>query len=172
MDSSSTKETSKFSIAISTAILVAVVATILITLELHSYVIGFGIPIFAYVLCIAMSAIYQTIACGSIQLATISIGNLGVLVSTAVATGILGLETLPLLRYIYGEYPAPLDPSAPLEPSDNEKHYKIQFFTNIVKAVIPTTVNPTMQTGIVYFYWTFWMTLVPYYFVLSLQGMC
>jgi hypothetical protein len=169
---SSTKETSKFSIAISTAILVAVVATILVTLEVNSYVIGFGIPIFAYVLCIAMSAIYQTIACGSIQLATISIGDLGVLVSTAVATGILGLETLPLLKYIYGEYPdTSLTPSS-LEHSDPEKHYKVQFFTNIVKAVIPPSVNDTMQTGIVYFYWTFWMTLVPYYFVLSLQGMC
>jgi hypothetical protein len=56
---------------------------------------------------------------------------------------------------------------------DTEAHYKIQFFTNIVKAVLPTFVTEeNSKLGFVYFYWIFWMTILPFFFLLSVQGLC
>jgi hypothetical protein len=56
---------------------------------------------------------------------------------------------------------------------DPEGHYKIQFFTNIVKAVLPTFVTEeNSKLGFVYFYWIFWMTILPFFFLLSVQGLC
>ena len=183
MDSSSTKETSKLSIAISTAILVSILAMILVSYEVLTIPVATAvIPIIAYCLTVAMSFLYQFIACGKINISSVTIGDLGVLAANAIATGILYVESLPLLRYMYGEYADATLPdvasatsvaSAASLAQDPEKHYKIQFFSNIVKSALPTNLtSEPMKTGMVYFYWIFWMTLVPHYTLLSLQGMC
>ena len=54
----------------------------------------------------------------------------------------------------------------------NENHYKIQFFSNIVKSIIPVYVSENVKEGFVYLYWIFWMTFIPQYFTLSVQGIC
>jgi NADH:ubiquinone oxidoreductase subunit 4 (subunit M) len=59
-----------------------------------------------------------------------------------------------------------------IEGMKNENHYKLQLFTSIVRAVIPVYVNDNTKLGIVYFYWFFFMTLLPLYFILTVQGNC
>jgi ABC-type oligopeptide transport system substrate-binding subunit len=50
---------------------------------------------------------------------------------------------------------------------------KIQFFSSIVKAVIPSIVTEDKNKMMfVYFYWTFWMSVLPLYFLSSIQSMC
>jgi len=174
MDSSSTNETSKFTIAISTAILVSILAAVLVSYEFMTIpVVTAVIPVVAYVISIAMSSLYQYITCKRVDISTICIGDLGILATNLIATVILYLESLPLLKYIYGDFPPPETAIAPVPSTDPEKHYRIQFFSNIVKAALPESLtSEPMKTGIVYLYWIFWMTLVPHYTLLSLQGMC
>jgi hypothetical protein len=104
-----------------------------------------------------------------------------VLGTNAIASLVLYLEGIPFLKQIFGVY-APRNPydgmpyeegTAPwIKGMENENHYKIQFFSSIVKAVIPMYVDDSMKNGLVYFYWIFWMTILPLFFLLSMQGMC
>jgi hypothetical protein len=182
MDSSSTNETSKTAIAIITSILVAVTAMCLVSFDvLPAIAIAFIIPTVAYAVSIAMSVIFQFSTCNTIHIGSIAIGNLGVFATNALACFILLLESVPFLKNVFGVY-APRNPLTGEQYAEdskeyaegmlNENHYKIQFFSNIVKAVIPSYINEGTKKGIVYLYWTFWMTIVPYYFLLSLQGIC
>jgi hypothetical protein len=117
--------------------------------------------------------------CNKVSIGQIAISNIFIALTTLIATSILYVEQVPILKFIFGEYV----PSAGAEESteccnknplkDTEAHYKIQFFTNIVKAVLPKFVSEeNSKLGFVYFYWIFWMTILPFFFLLSLQGLC
>jgi len=112
---------------------------------------------------------------------SILIGDLGVLLTNSGIAALLLFEDVPIYKYMFGPY-APRNPisALPYDPSSaeyvaamvNENHYKFQFFTGMVKAVLPIYFADELKNGFVYFYWTFWMTMLPLYFLLGTQGMC
>jgi hypothetical protein len=125
--------------------------------------------------------------CNKVSIGQIAISNLFIVLTTLIASSVLYLEQIPILKFMFGEYlpsagagagagagssPGPeFYDKNPLK--DTEAHYKIQFFTNIVKAVLPTFVTEeNSKLGFVYFYWIFWMTILPFFFLLSVQGLC
>jgi hypothetical protein len=48
----------------------------------------------------------------------------------------------------------------------------VEFFSGIVKAILPEGMSDTTKTGIVHIYWTFWMSLLPIYFLVGVNGIC
>jgi hypothetical protein len=142
---------------------------------------AFIIPTIAYGISVAMSVILQYMTCKKVQIGAILAGNSFVAVLNIGIGVLLFLEQIPFLRWIFGAY-APRNPITGLQydPSSmeyadamsNQNHYKIQFLSGIVKAVIPVYVDESVKEGIVYLYWTFWMTLLPLYFAMGVQSLC
>lgn len=173
---------SKVALTVISSLIVALIAMIFITTDLLPGVANLIIiPVLAYTISIIVSTIFQYSSCGSVNIGSISLSNLFVLGTNAIASLVLYLEGIPFLKQIFGVY-APRNPydgmpyeegTAPwIKGMENENHYKIQFFSSIVKAVIPMYVDDSMKNGLVYFYWIFWMTILPLFFLLSMQGMC
>jgi len=182
---------SQTTLAIITSIITAVFSALLVSNStfltsflpenIISLLILFIIPIFCYGLSFAMSAVYQFGKCKKVDVKGISVGNTAVLGTTGVLSGLLYLESIPILKYIFGPYAPrnevtglPLTEGTPefTEAMSNEKHFKIQFFSNIVKSVLPVYLSESVKDGFAYMYWIFWMTMLPMYFLLSLQGAC
>ena len=177
MDSSS-----KIILAIITSIIVATVALISVSTQMvPSWANPFLISAISYGISIGISAIYQYSSCNTVNVTAISLSNTFVLGTTFVASLILYLEGIPFLKQIFGTYP-PRNPydGIPYEEGSkawivgmqNENHYKLQFFSSIVRAVIPIYVEENIKEGLVFFYWIFWMTILPLFFLLGFQGMC
>jgi len=173
---------SKIALTVISSLIVALMAMILISINLlPKWGNLIVIPLSAYSISIISSLIYQYSSCGSIDITSISLSNLFVLGTNFIASLVLFLEGVPFLKQIFGVYP-PRNPydGLPYEEGsaawskgmENENHYKIQFFSSIVKAVIPIYVEDSMKNGFVYFYWIFWMTILPMFFLLSIQGLC
>jgi hypothetical protein len=174
--------TTKIILSIVSSLIVAVSAFIIITTEVAiDWLNPFIISIMAYLISIIVSSIFQYASCNSVKFSAIGVSNTFVLATTFVSSLILYLENFPFLKYIFGEY----DPRNPYDGipyergskpwivgMENENHYKIQFFSSIVKAVIPMYIDDILKTGFVYLYWIFWMTLLPVFFLLGFQGMC
>jgi len=177
---SSTNETSKLSVSIATALLIAGSVMLIVTMNfLPLWILVFLIPGLAYGISILMSVIYQYATCGSVQAKSIAITNLSVLATNSVVSIILFLETLPLLLSIFGPYPTvdpvtgiPYNEDSPQYEVLSRDKYKVQFFSKIVKAVLPPYINESLKDGAVYFYWVFWMSIIPMYFAVSVQGLC
>lgn len=176
------KESMKLTIAIVTSILVGSIAMVLVASEFFpTWINMLIIPTSAYGISIAMSIVHQYAVCRKITMAPIAIGDLGVLLATGSVSLALFLEEIPFLKAIFGEYP-PRNPISGLpytpdsaeyaEGMANQNHYKIQILSGIVKAIIPVYVSENVKGGFVYLYWMFWMTLLPLYFVMGLQGLC
>jgi hypothetical protein len=176
------KETMKLSIALVTSILVGSIAMVIVASEFFpSWMNVVIIPLVGYGISLAMSVIYQYSTCRKVSMVPIAIGDLGVLATTGILSLALFLEQIPFLKAIFGDY-APRNPitGLPYDPSSaeyaegmaNQNHYKIQILSGIVKAVIPVYASENVKSGFVYLYWIFWMTLLPFYFVLGLQGLC
>jgi hypothetical protein len=173
---------SKAVLAIIFSMIVAVVALIFASVELlPSWANPFIISAFAYVISLAVSSIYQYTSCNKVNIQAISLSNLLILGSTLMTSAVLYLGSIPFLDKIYGEY----DPRNPydglpyehgskawLAGMENKNHYKLQFFSSIVKAVIPIYVEENLKQGFVFFYWIFWMTILPLFFILGFQGIC
>ena len=169
--------------AIITALLVAIIPLIIIsTSGPLSIAFTFALPIVVYLITTAMTAIYQYSKCNKVDIKAAFFTNLMVLASALLTTGVLFLEQIPFLKMMYPEGYAPRNPVSGLpyspetaeyiEGMKNENHYKLQLFTSIVRAVIPVYVNDDTKLGIVYSYWFFFMTLLPLYFILTVQGNC
>ena len=159
--------------------MISVLVLILITNDMVSLpIIVPMIPAVAYAVSIGLSSLYQYSICNKVSIGQIAISNMFIALTTLIATSILYVEQIPILKFMFGEYV----PSAGAEGpeccdknglKDPEAHYKIQFFTNIVKAVLPKFVSEeNSKLGFVYFYWIFWMTILPFFFLLSVQGLC
>jgi hypothetical protein len=139
-----------------------------------------ALPVIIYLITVAMSIIYQYSKTNKVNVTSAFFANLMVLGTTLFTSVLLFVEQIPLLKMFYPNGYAPRNPISGLPYSSesaeyiegmaNENHYKIQLFTSIVKAVIPVYVNDDTKLGIVYFYWFFFMTLLPLYFILTLQG--
>ena len=162
-------DSSSATVAITTSIIISIIAMIVVIYTIDSPAKSFMIPFIAYVLTVIMSAIYQYSMCHTVNIGSIAISNLYVLLCLGAATTILFLETLPLMKYIFGESTT-INKTTGLPYQEND--YKIQFFSSIVRSVVPAYVQDSTRQGFVYLYWTFWLTLLPYYFVLSVQGFC
>jgi hypothetical protein len=48
----------------------------------------------------------------------------------------------------------------------------LEFLSGIVKGALPETMLETAKTGYVYVYWMFFMTLLPFYWLIGIQGIC
>lgn len=182
MDSTGAKENAKLSISIVSSLLIAAVVMTIISMELLPlWMSSLLIPALAYGISVLMSIVFQYSSCKKVNLGSISSSNLFIALTNLAVSGVLFLEGVPLLKYIFGDY-APRNPITgyPYEPDtqeytaamETENHYKIQFFSGIVKAVLPVYISDQVKTGFVYFYWIFWLTLLPLYFILSVQGLC
>ena len=156
-------------VALSTSVVISILAMVLVIYTVDTPINTFYIPVIAYAITVVMSMIYQYAICSTVSPVGVAISNLSVLISVGAAVSVLFVETLPILRWIFGESQN-ANPATGL-PYE-EKDYKIQFFSNIVKAVIPSYVQDSTKQGFVYSYWVFWMTLLPYYFTVSIQGFC
>jgi hypothetical protein len=176
---SSNSESSKIILSIVYALMISVLVLMLITNDMVSLpLIVPMIPAVAYAVSLGLSSIYQYSVCNKVSIGQIAISNLFIALTTLIATSILYVEQIPILKFMFGEYL----PSAAAEGTeccnknplkDTEAHYKIQFFTNVVKAVLPKFVSEeNSKLGFVYFYWIFWMTILPFFFLLSIQGLC
>jgi len=182
MVDASSKEATKISLSVISSILMATLAMTFISMNiLPIWSLTIVIPILIYASSIIWSSIFQYISCNKVDIKAIAISNTFIALTNFVVTFILYLENIPFLKRLFGTY-APRNPVSglPYKPDSdeyiegmkNENHYKIQLLSSIVKAVIPIYVSDNTKTGIVYFYWIFWMTMLPLYFTLSLQGMC
>lgn len=178
----SRKETIKLVLSFVGSIFIASIALTLIASEFVPKLITITIiPFIAYLLSVIISVIYQYSACKTLSVGSIFVGDLGVLLTNVCVGGLLLFEDVPIFKYMFGPY-APRNPisALPYDPSSaeyvaamaNENHYKFQFFTGIVKAVLPVYFADELKNGFVYFYWTFWMTMLPLYFLMGLQGLC
>lgn len=180
-------ESSKIILSIVYSLMISVLVLMLITNDMVSLpIIVPMIPVVAYAVSLGLSSIYQYSICNKVSIGQIAISNLFIALTTLIATSILYMEQVPILKFIFGEYlpSAYAGDAARLEGEggeccnknplkDTEAHYKIQFFTNVVKAVLPKFVSEeNSKLGFVYFYWIFWMTILPFFFLLSIQGLC
>jgi hypothetical protein len=175
-------EGTKTAIAIVASLIVGLFALILVSLGIlptWSYMLI--IPVFSYIISILFSVIHQYTSCNKVEIGNIAKSDLIVFGTNLLVAVILFLEDFPFLKGMFGVY-APRNPITGLpyeegtaeymEAMRNENHYKIQFFSSIVKAVVPMYVNEQLKEGFVYLYWNFWATIMPFYFLLSVQGMC
>jgi len=182
----SNSESSKIILSIIYALMISVLVLILITNDMVSIpLIVPTIPAVAYAVSLGLSSVYQYSICNKVSIGQIAISNIFIVLTTLIATTILYVEQMPILKFMFGEYVPTAGDAARLEGgeggeccnknglNDPEAHYKIQFFTNVVKAVLPKFVSEeNSKLGFVYFYWIFWMTILPFFFLLSVQGLC
>ena len=164
------------------ALLIGIFALILIGTDSIPYsIILIVVPIIAYLITLAISSIYQYSKCGKVEIGSIAVSDLAVFGSTSIMSLILFIESLPIKLWLFGPT-EPVDECCgrPLDPGSKEyaealvagDHYKFQFFSGIVKAVIPNAMNSSLKSGFIAFYWYFFMSLLPTFFLLNLQGMC
>ena len=141
-----------------------------------------SVPLLAYGSSIGMSVLVRHNAkCKSYNIESISLSNLVIALSTFLTGAMLSFENVPILKSIFGEYD-PRDPfTGQLIPKDtpafqeamlNENHYKIQFLSNIVKDALPVYFSNEVKLGFVYFYYMFFLTLLPAFFVMTSQATC
>jgi hypothetical protein len=137
------------------------------------------IPLFAYLASISGSVLHQYGFCKKVDIKTIATGNLAILGLTGAISVWLFLENLPFLKYIFGEYGPtnqttgeqfPPDSIEYKEGMETERHYKLQPLSGIVKAVLPVYYSEPVKNGITYMYWLFWGTMLPSFFLFTVQG--
>ncbi len=125
-----------------------------------------GIPLFAYLLALGFGSANQYNSCKKVDIGSVAYGQIFVLLANLAVTFVLYLESLPLKKYIFGE--AVATPGVVI----NENDYRIQFFSSIVKSVIPDMAPEQVKDGLVYFYWTFFPTLLASFTSMKLLSIC
>lgn len=179
---SSTSKSSRTITAILLSFFVAIIALLLVSQSVVSpYYNLLILPTITYILTVCASSILQYVNCNKVDIGTILAGNSIVLLTNFAATLFLFVESIPFLKYTFGPYDPrnpisglPYDHASPeyAMSMENENHYKIQLFSNIVKGVLPVYLDEELKKGIVHMYWIFWMTLLPSYFLFSVQSAC
>jgi hypothetical protein len=172
----------------SIAVLTAVYALCLVAFQsdmlpswVNTFLLVVSIPVIGYLLSLLGSSMYQFGKCKKVDLKGIALSNTAILGTVGLGSFVLWLESVPVLKYIFGPY-GPRNPVTGeeysqdskeyVESMENEKHYKVQFFSNIVKAVLPMYLTEPVKDGMAYAYWIFFLTLLPTYFLMSLNGAC
>ncbi len=110
---------------------------------------------------------------------SIALGNSVILGATAFVSLLLFIENFPIKKYIFGDY-APINPltGQPFPPESEEykqnmqteSHYKIQPLSSIVKVILPVYYEESVKDGFAYMYWMFWATMLPSFFLFTIQG--
>lgn len=149
--------------------------------SIQSLLLLLSIPVIGYLLTLFGTSIVQFGKCKKVDLKGIAVSSTAVLGTLAFASFVLFMESVPILKYIFGPF-APRNPVTGEEYSVNsseyasamehENHYKIQFFSNIVKAALPVYISDDVKQGFAYGYWIFFLTLLPAYFLMSLTSAC
>jgi hypothetical protein len=137
------------------------------------------LPTSAYLFTSLLSLAYQQITFGDVKPFVVLFQNLAVFALNLIVAFVLWFESVPVFKYIFGLY-EPRNPNTGVElvkgtseyqdALANENHYKLSFFSGIVKAVLSNYFDEPMKEGCVYAYWSFWATLLPWYAVLFLLG--
>lgn len=181
LNTTSNKEGTKLIFSLLGSVIVALMAVSIVTFIPYNAARLLMIPPLGYLISLLISYIFQLSVCGSAKITTIAISDIVVLVSTGLASFVLFLESIPVLKYIgYPSIPInpntgePMSVDSPefIKATEDDKHLKFQFFSSIVKAVLPVYYSELHKTSLVYMYWIFWMTLLPLYTVLGIQGIC
>jgi hypothetical protein len=131
----------------------------------------FGIPVLAYLFSVLFSVMNQYNMCKKVQAKQIFISQLFTALGSFFVSIVLFLESIPIKKFIFGSYP-PINPSTglPMPENTSENHYKIQFFSNIVKNALPAGIDDSIQNGFVYLYWNFFVTLLSSFFLMKMQS--
>ena len=154
-------------LSVTASIFVAAMSALLIYFIDTNWISIVAIPAIAYVISTVIAVLYQLIKCGSLNPA-VAMSNLFVLGTTFLASTVLFLEQIPFWKPTSS---ANANANAEAGPVDDSM-YKIQIFSSIVKAILPVYFTEAMKTSAVYFYWIFWMTILPLFFIMSIQDVC
>jgi hypothetical protein len=152
-------------LSVTASIFVAAMSALLIYFIDTNWISIVAIPAIAYVISTVIAVLYQLIKCGSLNPA-VAMSNLFVLGTTFLASTVLFLEQIPFWK------PTSSAADANTNAGADESMYKIQIFSSIVKAILPVYFTEAMKTSAVYFYWIFWMTILPLFFIMSIQDVC
>ena len=139
----------------------------------------FIVPLFAYGMSISGSTIYQYGMCKKVNMKSIALGNLAIYGLTTLVSLWLALENIPILKYIFGQY-GPTNPNTGEQYTsdtveyqtamESERHYKLQPLSGIVKAILPVYYSDPVKDGLSHMYWIFWATMLPSFFLFTVQG--
>jgi hypothetical protein len=192
----------KLILSLASAFIIGILSLVLIgTNSLPITVILIILPIASYLISLAISSMYQFNKCKKVEIGSISVSNLAVLASTSFMSIIIYIENLPIKLWLFGPQ-EPVDECCgrPLEPGSfatnvakvspdgslilpsgskeyaealiSGDQYKLQLFSGIVRAVLPKTMSPELKSGFIAFYWYFFLSLLPQFFLLNIQGAC
>jgi glucan phosphoethanolaminetransferase (alkaline phosphatase superfamily) len=153
-------------LSVTASIFVAAMSAILLYYIDTNWISIIAIPAIAYVVSTVVAIVYQLIKCGSLN-PSVAVSNLFVLGTTFLASTVLFLEQVPFWKPTSASSDATADTA-----TVDDSMYKMQIFSSIVKAVLPTYLSESMKTSAVYFYWIFWMTILPLFFIMSIQDVC
>jgi hypothetical protein len=163
-----TKEGSRLLISFMCALFIAMISFLCITFLEHYKALAYFIIITtAYVVSCIVSIMYQYSVCGFVHIRGIFLSNLIVVRNTVLACILLYIDMFPFFQ----KFVQPTAQSVALT-GDVSALRGIEFLSGIVKNVIPEYVEEPVQNGLVYVYWMFWMTLLPVYFLVGVQGIC
>jgi glucan phosphoethanolaminetransferase (alkaline phosphatase superfamily) len=154
-------------LSVTASVFVAAMSAILLYYIDTNWISIIAIPAIAYVVSTVVAIVYQLIKCGSLN-PSVAVSNLFVLGTTFIASTVLFLEQIPFWK----PTSASSDAAVAVAAAADDSMYKIQIFSSIVKAVLPTDLSESMKTSAVYFYWIFWMTILPLFFIMSIQDVC
>jgi hypothetical protein len=125
------------------------------------------IIVFAYLFSCFASIIYQNSVCGFANVKGIFLSNLLVLRNIVLTCLVLIADSLPFFE----KFTKPTsDATAP--SGDISTKRGVEILSGIVKAILPEQMDEPVKEGFVYVYWVFWMTLLPFYFLIGMQGIC
>ena len=164
-----TKEGTRLAISFFASLSIGLIAYMLITFVSIGYISkGFAylvIIILAYFIASGTNFIFQYAACKTVNPANIFLSCLIVLRNISLTCLVLYLDTYPFFSTPHAEGSVP-------EGGEIGQRKGVEFFSGIVKAILPEGMSDTTKTGIVHIYWTFWMSLLPIYFLVGVNGIC
>ena len=168
-----TKEGTRLAISFFASLSIGLIAYMLITFATIGY-ISKGVAyviliILSYLIACGTNFIFQYAACNTVNPGNIFLSCLIVLRNISIICLALYLDTYPF----FSVPPKTESESGPVpEGQEIGQRKGVEFLSSIVKAILPEGMSDTTKTGIVHVYWTFWMTLLPIYFLVGVNGIC
>jgi hypothetical protein len=162
-----TKEGTRLAISFFASLSIGLIAYMLITFVSIGYIskgLAYSLLILlAYLIASGTNFIFQYASCNTVNPANIFLSCIIVLRNISLTCLVLYLDTYPFFA---------VPSSEGSECQEIGQRKGIEFFSGIVKAILPEGMSDTTKTGIVHVYWTFWMTLLPIYFLVGVNGIC
>jgi hypothetical protein len=162
--SAAAKEGNRLLVAFIYALTISLLAFVCIVFSQTWRVMAYFIIIVcAYLFSCFASIIYQNSVCGFANVKGIFVSNLLVLRNIVLTCLVLIADSFPFFEKFN-------KPSSDSE--DISTRRGVEILSGIVKAILPEQMDETVKEGFVYVYWVFWMTLLPFYFLIGMQGIC